>query len=144
MTFTVPKKGKADTHRVLETYMKVIRQLLRNSKLHPDKRDEEVRAKPGGRDPAGKTLANQAMAKAAEALAYVKKLKYLWMREAEFRRVLAEIHDSLEARGEADRNRRAAEEVEKKLELLLEVEDDETMGQLAFWYMSVGKPLKLR
>ncbi|KAJ4150224.1 hypothetical protein LMH87_010983 [Akanthomyces muscarius] len=119
MTFTVPKKGKADTHRVLETYMKVIRQLLRNSKLHPDKRDEEVRAKPGGRDPAGKTLANQAMAKAAEALA-------------------------LEARGEADRNRRAAEEVEKKLELLLQVEDDETMGQLAFWYMSVGKPLKLR
>lgn len=144
MIVTVPKKGKAEIHRVLETHMMIVRQMLRNSKLHPDRRDEEVLIKPGGRDPTGKNLAHQALTKTVEALVHIKRLKYLWMREAEFRRVLAEIQDSLKACGEADRNRQTAETVEKKLQMLLEAEDDETMGQLAYWYVSVGRPLQMK
>ena len=110
MSFLVPAKSKVEAHRTFDNRMQEIRHLLTNANLLVPQRDEKLRFG-GGVDPTGRPLVHRALTKAAQTVAEIRRQSatpahaHLWVREAEFRRVLAEAYDKLKHNWQAERQR---------------------------------------
>lgn len=148
MSFLVPAKSKVEAHRTFDNRMQEIRHLLTNANLPVPQRDEKLRFG-GGVDPTGRPLVHRALTKAAQAVAEIRRQSatpvhaHLWVREAEFRRVLAEAYDKLKHNWQAERQRQRAEALDSELQRRLDEEEDVALGHLSFWFLAVGKSMHL-